>query len=30
MALQAEMRGKEREEMTNAVASVRKAIELLK
>jgi hypothetical protein len=30
MALQAEMRGKEREEMTSAVASVRKAIELLK
>jgi hypothetical protein len=30
MALQAEMRGKERDEMTSAVASVRKAIELLK
>lgn len=30
MALQAEMRGQEREEMANAVAAVRKAIELLK
>ena len=30
MALQAEMRGKEREEMASAIASVRKAMELLK
>jgi hypothetical protein len=30
MALQAEMRGQEREEMTSAIASVRKALELLK
>ena len=30
MAVQAEMRGQEREEVASAVASVRKAIELLK
>jgi hypothetical protein len=30
MALQAEMRGKEREEMAAAIASVRKTMELLK
>jgi hypothetical protein len=30
MALQAEMRGQEREEMASAIASVRKAMELLK
>ena len=30
MALEAEMRGKERDHVTNAVASVRKAIELIK
>jgi hypothetical protein len=30
MALQAEMRGKEREEMGDAIASIRKAMELLK
>jgi hypothetical protein len=30
MALQAEMRGQEREEMGSAIASVRKALELLK
>jgi hypothetical protein len=30
MALQAEMRGQEREEMGSAIASVRKAMELLK
>lgn len=30
MALQAEMRGQERSEVASAVASVRKAIELLK
>jgi hypothetical protein len=30
MAVQAEMRGQEREEVASAVASIRKAIELLK
>jgi hypothetical protein len=30
MALQAEMRGQEHKEMASAIASVRKAIELLK
>jgi hypothetical protein len=30
MALQAEMRGQEREELGSAIASVRKALELLK
>ena len=30
MALQAELRGQERAEMTSAIASVRKAVELLK
>jgi hypothetical protein len=30
MALQAEMRGQERNELASAIASVRKAIELLK
>jgi hypothetical protein len=30
MALQAEMRGKERESMSDAIASIRKAMELLK
>jgi hypothetical protein len=30
MALQAELRGQERAEMTSAIASVRKALELLK
>ena len=30
MALQAELRGQERAEMTSAIASVRKAMELLK
>ena len=30
MAIQAELRGQERAEMTSAIASVRKALELLK
>jgi len=30
MAVQAELRGQERAEMTSAIASVRKAVELLK
>jgi hypothetical protein len=30
MTLQAELRGQERAEMTSAIASVRKAVELLK
>ena len=30
MAVQAELRGQERAEMTSAIASVRKALELLK
>ena len=30
MALQAELRGQERAEITSAIASVRKAVELLK
>jgi hypothetical protein len=30
MALQAELRGQERAEMTSAIASVRKSLELLK
>ena len=30
MALQAEMRGQEREELGSAIASIRKALELLK
>ena len=30
MAIQAELRGQERDEMTSAIASVRKALELLK
>jgi len=30
MALQAEMRGQERAEMTSAIASIRKSLELLK